>query len=95
MEILSLGKGTDSLTLWPMASLKGENRSTSWKKVDPFTGLMLGCRDPKRLSVLLGPTEGGKAPGVHWLLRQERAIILSDLPKTVQAVLGELACAWA
>lgn len=66
MEILPLGKRINPLKFWPMESLKGENGSTSWKKVDPCTGLLLGGRDP---------TERSKALGVTGCCGQKRACI--------------------
>lgn len=61
-EILPLGRCTHSLEPRPLESLGAENGSTSWKKGDPGTGLILGGRAPQK-AVLLGPVEGGKALG--------------------------------
>lgn len=47
-EILPLGRCTYSLEPWPLESLKRENGSTSWKKGDLGTVLMLGGRAPRK-----------------------------------------------
>lgn len=82
MEILPLGKGTQSLKPWPVESLKGENGSTSWKKSRPMDWTdMLGGRDSKRLSVLLGLMEAGNALGFIGCSGQKRASIPLSSPQ--------------
>lgn len=48
---------------------------------------MLGGRDSKRLSVLLGPLEGLKALGVHWLFWAEKGQDSSVISPRVRGLL--------
>lgn len=98
-EILPLGRCTHSLEPWPLESLKRENGSTSWKKGDLGTVLMLGGRAPRkavrsrpcgrRQSWLFWAEEGQCSP-LSCLRVGEPS---PDMP--VLMPLGELRYAWA